>query len=490
MRGFLSARRVGRVAGGGALAVGVLAAAPASASGPFDVYGAGARGSAMGGAMSSHASAFDAAYYNLAALTLGRSALGAGIVGTAGNQAIRLSDRPAGYDIPDLGESGPAIPGDQRLRQRDDTDGIGPSAILYGGAVSNLGFERLRLGAIAAIPLATSAEQQSHFVDEREQYTTNQLHFELFGARFEHATLMLGAAYAVTDWLSLGAGLSYMPSTSLSNFVYVDSVVDLSEIDLNVGLSVPSSFRPNFGLLVTPTEGVRLAMTFRERQSLLLKGGNEIQVRGLQDNEEFPFVQPVDIRLMSSPRQFVWGASWSHRDLTLALDLTYSVWSDFRDTHNDDAGFSDILTPRVGAEYAFAEGHQARVGFVYEKSPVPEQTGRTNYVDNDRIVGSIGTGHDWAFEASTLSLEWYGQLHALVKRETVKESGANADGTYPVCAPGVSTVCDEVPDDYIDSVTGRPAASAQGLQTGNPGFPGFSSGGWRGVLGVEVSWKF
>lgn len=478
------------VAAACATAAALLAPAAASAGGPFDVYGAGARGAAMGNAMVAHADSYDAAYYNLAAMTLAENVVGFGFIGTANNMAIRLADRPAGYDIPDLGESGPAIASNMRLRERSDTDDIGPSMTIYGGAISSLGIENLRLGAVAAIPLVTSGDQQSFFVDEREQYTTNQLHFELFGTRIEHATLIVGGAYAITDWLALGVGVSYMPSTSLQNYVYVDSVVELSDIDLNVGLSVPASFRPNVGLLLTPHESVRVGMAFRERQSLLLEGANEIQVRGLQDGEEFPFSQPIDIRLMSSPRQFVWGLSWETDRTLLALDATYSVWSDYRDTHNAEAGFSDTFSPKVGFEYTLRERHSFRVGGGFEPSPVPEQTGRTSYVDNDRLMLSVGTGHDWVFGESVLSLAWYAQLHGLFERETVKDDSQLADGSYPRCAPGITVVCDEVPDNTINSSTGRPYAVAQGLQTGNPGWPGFSSGGWLASLGLEVSWQF
>jgi len=44
-------------------------------------------------------------------------------------------------------------------------------------------------------------------------------------------------------------------------------------------------------------------------------------------------------------------------------------------------------------------------------------------------------------------------------------------------------VKDELPDDA--QVGGDPVATAQGLQTNNPGWPGFASRGW--VLGGTVS---
>ena len=68
-----------------------------------------------------------------------------------------------------------------------------------------------------------------------------------------------------------------------------------------------------------------------------------------------------------------------------------------------------------------------------------------------------------------------------VPRETRKLLGE--DNT--ACAPGVTVVCDEVPDDAGD---GDPRAA--GLQTGNPGFPGFSSGGLLFIAGLQAIWSY
>ncbi len=59
--------------------------------------------------------------------------------------------------------------------------------------------------------------------------------------------------------------------------------------------------------------------------------------------------------------------------------------------------------------------------------------------------------------------------------------------------PGGSTdpqyVIDEVPDDSIDAL-GQPVAGAAGLQTNNPGFPGFASDGWVFGAGVHLAIEY
>ena len=108
----------------------------------------------------------------------------------------------------------------------------------------------------------------------------------------------------------------------------------------------------------------------------------------------------------------------------------------------------------------------------YKPSPVPLQTGRTNYVDNDRIGGDVGI--DYAFRVSHTSMRIGAQAQAywLVPRHQTKlPTPDEPDGFnhYP------ALVSDELPDD--SQIAGQAIAGSQGLQTNNPGWPGFGSSG-------------
>ena len=67
------------------------------------------------------------------------------------------------------------------------------------------------------------------------------------------------------------------------------------------------------------------------------------------------------------------------------------------------------------------------------------------------------------------------QLHRLLPRSTTKRD----DAAFPVR--------DEFPDEAYDVFTGKPFDEAVGLQTNNPGWPGWKSSGW--LLGAGVSLK-
>lgn len=462
----------------------LLAASPASAN-PFDLFGPSSRGASSGNAGTASADDYSAAYYNPAALTLGSSSAGIGFIGSGGSARIAPMLRPSGYEIPDLTSAGPAISTDQTLRSRSGSRAPSQYGVLI-GASSRLGTENLRLGVMAYIPLIGSDEQMSMFNDERERLFSNELQFELLGGRVQHATVFVGAAYRVTPWLSLGVGASYMPAADTQNFIYLDNIADQSDVDLNVGLALQSRFRPNAGVLVEPNDEWRFGLAFRDEQYLRLTGRNEVQVRGLQGGSDYPFYQELDLTLQYSPRTFAAGASWVKGEFTTSVDMRYYVWASYRNNQGQDAGFRDTFSPRVGVEWQFLPLHAARMGLEWEPSPVGDTRGRYNYVDNDRIVTAIGSEHAVAFDASRLVFGWHAQIHWLLEEVVTKRVPEDV----VACGPGITEICDEVPDGEIDPDTGEPYVLGQGLQTGNPGFPGWVSGGVIASAGVEVTWEF
>jgi long-chain fatty acid transport protein len=113
-------------------------------------------------------------------------------------------------------------------------------------------------------------------------------------------------------------------------------------------------------------------------------------------------------------------------------------------------------------------GHvQSFIDAQYVPTPVPLQTGRSNYVDNDRIGADAGVAYDFSVFDVHLRVGAQAQLQVLLERYQSKRASTGAD-----------LVRDEFPDDAIDN-RGHALPSAAGLQTNNPGWPGFSS---RGLL--------
>ncbi|MFT5993474.1 MAG: long-chain fatty acid transport protein [Bradymonadia bacterium] len=475
---------VSRIASG--LVAALLALAPAVVeANPFDLYGAGTTGTSMGNAGTASIGDYSAVYYNPAALTLGGSSAGAGFLMTQSSARIRPMARPLGYSIPPLGNTGPAISSEDTVRRRRG-ESLGSSYGLTFGASNRLGTERFRLGVMAYVPITSAADSLSRFSDERERLFSNELSFELLGGRVNHATVFFAGAYQVTEWLSLGLGASYMVAADTRNFGYVDNITDQSDVDLNVGLGITSRVRPNAGLLLTPVDDWSFGLSFRDEQYLRLTGLTEIQVRGLQDGDDYPFYQTLDITVQYSPRTFSAGAAWSTDLLLLSADIRYYVWSSYLNNQSSNAGFRDTFSPRIGAQIQAMERHAFRFGLEWEPSPVGDTRGRMNYVDNDRIVTAIGGGHTFELGDSALVLGWNAQVHWLLEQTITKR----LPSAYETCATNTRELCDEVPDDAVDPETGEVYPEAAGLQTENPGFPGWRSGGVLASVGLDLRWEF
>jgi long-chain fatty acid transport protein len=113
----------------------------------------------------------------------------------------------------------------------------------------------------------------------------------------------------------------------------------------------------------------------------------------------------------------------------------------------------------------------------YKPSPVPPQTGRTSYVDNDTLAFQVGS--DYRFRALDTGMRIGAQFQTsyLIPRHQWKLVPPTTPDGRPH-APAL--VQDEVPDDAMIVQNGEDVAFAgrEGLQTNSPGFPGYGSSGW------------
>ena len=223
-----------------------------------------------------------------------------------------------------------------------------------------------------------------------------------------------------------------------------------------------------------------VGVAFRDATAMRVSVDNSIQINGVTNGE--PVAQSAGWTPIFSPAHLALGIAWSPGDWVVTADGRYTFWTTYEDAQGDPTDFANIVSPSVGAEWRYSDSTSLRLGAGFEPSPVPTQSGRTNYVDNDRLHLSFGAAHRFTVGDRPVQAAWYVRLQSLLPRTHTK---TELDA-YPNCEDGVDVLCDEVPDDLIDPGTERPYPEAQGLQTGNPGFPGFTSGGWLGNLGIEL----
>jgi long-chain fatty acid transport protein len=405
------------------------------------------------------------------------------------------AERPGGGRLPRYGiptewlDSGKAAePPDQPLAARP-RQGRGSSHSVRAyqtlGLVRRLVPGRLAVGLYAMIPYRRFTGAAAFYSDEREQYFSNSLHPELYADRLTATSLAFGVGGKLHRRLSLGVVFTLALRTVAATPTFLDDVGNFQDIMVDSDVAVKAALAPHFGAAFTPVDGTRLCATVHSPQkteigtdfSFLLANGLEQRAAIRFTHAYLPWTFAV------GGTQQLWEAGGGQSELTLAATATYALWSRYLDRHSErpSPGYAwyDTLSGALGLRHR----HRALRGHLdlaYLPSAVPDQTGRTNYVDNDRASASGGLALAFRWPAVGLRVGLGAQVHRLRPRDTVKlvlPSGGAAD-----------LVIDELPDDSVRA--SLPATGRDGLQTNNPGWPGFGSAGWIVAAGTQLSLTF
>ncbi|MFZ4736109.1 MAG: hypothetical protein ACOYM9_09200 [Bradymonadia bacterium] len=400
--------------------------------------------------------------------------------------SITRDTRPSGYDVPE-------DVFDARLRTADGTARLElrplptsqlarPSGgeskgrrYLVTGLTRQVLDDRLSFGLVAAVPLEFFQVQSPFYADEREQTFSNALHFERFGDRLEGTNVSAALAGRATPWLALAAGLALQTrAVSVAN-VYLPDPSRPEVAQTNADVRVETTVSPYFGAGFTPFEDRR----HRLGLTLHLPSASEVQGRTVirfWDDADGPSSQRFTFRYADQPLRLT-GTLEAALPLELQAHATgrYTRWSVYRDRHDErPEGFEDVAEADLGLRRAFG-AQSLGLGALFSPSPMPSQSGRESRVDNDRV----GASARWALDVPTpvghaqfgvgLNTQW------LLERSHRK-------------SPSASTpLVDELPE-AVNLRTGEPFVGDAGLQTNNPGFPGYASDGFLFAVGVGVTW--
>lgn len=439
----------------------LLTPSPASAN-MLDMFGTSSRSQGMGSVGVASATDFSVLYYNPARMVLLRNSVSLEIQHGYSDVGILLAPRPAGYD-PDTYE---------HRNPRSDTTGMSSMWGVTMGGVFDFGTDVVSAGFLVFLPASGVGNQESHFVQETEQYFSNKLHFDLVGERLQTQSILAGLSLRATDWLQVGLGAAFTLASYTDNDIFTPNPTSPGKVDINVSIEQDSRVALITGLNFELGNGVSAGLALRDEQSFELVGSNHVTLHGMEGTDNAVLEQPLDLFLHFAPRTYTGGASWRNKRLQVALDGAYLEWSRYKDNHGNKAGFDDTLEIGVGAELDL-DRLKVRLGSRYAQSPVPEQTGRTNFVGNDRYLISSGLGGKFDVFGTNIGIDLHLQVHLMPEHKNTKA----ALDSYEPCTSSTGAICDEDVD-------------MPGLQTGNPGFPGYSSGGFIMAGGITVTWEF
>ena len=337
------------------------------------------------------------------------------------------------------------------------------------GLVQPIIKNRLSLGLTTVMPLSNVLRTSAFYSDEREQFFSNSLHPELYGDRLTPVSLVFGMGARVTDTLSLGLALDLNIGSSASAPVYVSNLAKLDTVMIDSNVSVALALAPHLAVAWTPVPALRLAATVHTPESVsvetrfryVVASGTEQSAsqRFVHNYMPFRFGLGAELELHKSEAQ-----RWA-----LAATGVYALWSHYQDRHGERPrgayAWSDVLGGSLGVRFD-VRAFRNFLDVAFQPSPVPAQTGRSNYVDGDRGSLSFGTRYTFDLWGHAASIGVQAQLHRVFRTTVHKSDLSGSDG-----------VRDELPDDAVGGLPRGPIAGAAGLQTNNPGYPGYASSG-------------
>jgi hypothetical protein len=476
----------------------------ARSSTPLNWFGNDARGMAQGGTGVALPRGAGDLLLNPALMSFRGGGLWLSFSAAPNFLSIDPAPRDPTYDVPpEIYQTSPVgwtrdrpVPTSMLTSQRGPTEDLPAAFLLSLVAVDTFFHESIRLGLGFATPLPRLAAIESWYNDEREQYFSNRLHFERFGEFASVMTVYPGASFAPVEWFSMGFTLQIDLALDIDARMFLTEGTDWEYSYLNTGGSVVPSLRPIAGVAFRTPVGLSGGLVYRHES--WFESNVDVDLRVWNGERPIPDSDEVQMQFLQShrfvfgfqPREISLAAGFERGPFSVELGGSWQQWSRYLDRHGNqythpttdpdddiavdgwdadwkDPVFRDVFTVRGGAEWWVADFLALRAGAGFFPSPMPPQTGRYNYVDNDLILYSLGAGARFPVLGRTVTADLAAQLWHMKSLTVHKTNFVKEDGG----------VIDEVPDTVTDYLTGQPLEGGQGYQINNPGFPGYSLSG-------------
>jgi long-chain fatty acid transport protein len=399
-------------------------------------YGFGSRPTAMGGAVAADVSDFSANYYNPAGIT--------------SEEGLRLG---FGYFY-----------ADNNLRIDEKDSGVASSHGVQFGIAASGSFFGLPIG----IGIATFVPDEglSRITALRQEVPR----WELYDNRSSVIYLAANLAVRPWDFLEVGGGLSFLAATrgrfEISGTALLANPYD-SQLRHEVDVDLSSVRYPQVGMLLHLAKSASIGIVYRGETKLNLELDGTIDAT-LDAGIQVPIKYTLRAKTVQAflPQQVVVGTSWRPLDtLKINADIAWVNWSAYENptaltyakleaevpdglalelpgvllpVKLTDPGFADRIVPRIGVEWYVPDIKDSdgavllrvpvRAGYFFERSPIPEQSEVTNFVDADRHTPSFGVGIEVA--PVGVSLDLHGAVSILPERTTLKNDPDNLIGDY------------------------------------------------------------
>lgn len=412
---------------------------------PIDAFGYGARAAALGSAYSAVADDSAANYYNPA--------------GLARTTDLRID---VGYQF-----ARPLVEVSGQRQPLLDTRGLTAGVVLPG----TIRPVRFAFGVSLFLP--------DQHVTRIRVLSFDQPRLHMYDNRTQRLYLAANLAVHIYRGLYVGGGLAFMSRSS--GTVYLRGRIGISdpersELTPSITQDLLAIRYPQVGLLFAATPNLSLGLTYRHRFALDLEQGFQIDAQ-VADPGQRPVVEKGSLKELArsvdlfQPWQLVAAAAARFSRVLVSVDLTYARWKDQpppaavftldldigqltdlvklpKSKDYPPVGFRDLLIPAVGVEWRAIDAAgpvsvDARAGYRYEASPIPEQDGESSLGDSDKHIFSVGLGVELSGITKVLprpiAFDGYVGLTYLPTRSFRKSDPRSAVGDFTVAGNVVQT---------------------------------------------------
>jgi len=230
--------------------------------------------------------------------------------------------------------------------------------------------------------------------------------FVLLSSRERRLSLSAALALELFDIISLGVGFELMPTVEGR----VD--LDLANKQGHNSLHVDVGYRlsPTAGITVKPHDSVRIGISYRGENRADVDIPVDVKAEGIELSAR------VLAQTFYVPHKLSGGVEWAFaEEFAAAADLSWYMFSRFvhpspevalYDSQGNDTlgatvsapAFSDVVSPALALKYRGV--FDAAIGYRYMPAAIDEQPGRTNLLDNDRHLFTLGARVNFSFEDS------------------------------------------------------------------------------------------
>lgn len=293
------------------------------------------------------------------------------------------------------------------------------------------------LGLGLTVPFGMGTDYDKEWEGAERGYTSTILTFDINP----------NVAWKVNDFLSVGGGISLQYAKAKLGARLKGYHRLVGEYDAGNGKINADSWDWgwNFGIMVSPTERLRLGLSYRSSITHDAEGDFDYQ----PSNRAIDLASMAGQRLtaatfdskatVKTPDTIMFTTTWEATDnLRLSTLIRWAKWSNFKSLTIKNDGFAsatydndweDTWLFSVGADYKLNDAWTVRGGVAYEKDPVGDNSKRMAVIpDTDRLWLSLGA--TWNASKNIQIDGGFSYLKGIGNRDLYDKVGGNPIGKY------------------------------------------------------------